>query len=713
MISTDTMLNTFDNRPAQLLQAAPRRVKTIYSVIASPQRLEILRILNIKGPLTYSTLKTLAGFKSKKESGKFAYHLRKLVRQLLIQLNRQERKYTVTNLGRLVLNLTRQIEEQSLVESGKLYVRTSHQTMEEFNANKILQSLVKEAGMPVELAQKITSETESRLYKFQTQYLTAPLIREMVNALLIEHSLEEYRHKLTRLGMPIYDVTQLLNKAGEDGGNVESLVHMTGGAVFSEYLLLEQLPRDVADAHLAGDIHISNAGIWGLMPDTVFVDLLSVRASGFNPRGRLAYAPMLPTPENAEKALGIISNLSLWMDREVSVEVTFRNFLQYLAPYCRSRTKRELEAMILRFLESVTGGMSTPLRGTVTIELNPFKHDEVGRELMEKTLDATLGTYRDFVEATPRPEVRLLLAKPNRVEETKTLKQAAGILFNGGRIAFFSPDQRRSFGGVNAGILSQEYQADNISVLHNLSLNLPRLAYDSNQDETYFRAKLAMLIAVAAEALGTRRRMIERVLKKSLLPTLALGSEAVTPVMMPLIMNFVGLEEALTSLIREPSTGSRAALAEKVVQTASLVADEKSGKNERLGVAMIEEDGAGRLASLDAEKYGKANVQQPLKSGYSQSPAMAAADLDDPARVEYVNKLSSGLNGGVSVTLDGESEDIRSIYNLIVNGSPKLPYFKVDRKIVVCRNCGAKLPPRAQRCARCKSVATMQYSTAG
>src|ERR1019366_4138554 len=216
------------------LQAAPRRVKTIYSVIASPQRLEILKILNVKGPLTYSALETLAGFKAKKESGKFAYHLRKLVRQLLIQLNRQERKYTVTNLGRLVLNLTRQIEEQSLIESGKLYVRTTRQAMEEFNADKILQSLVKEAGMPVELAQKITSESESRLYKFQTQYLTAPLIREMVNSLL----LEQYGHKLARLGLPVFDVTQLLTKAGGDEGDAESLLRLTGKSVFAEYLLL-------------------------------------------------------------------------------------------------------------------------------------------------------------------------------------------------------------------------------------------------------------------------------------------------------------------------------------------------------------------------------------------------------------------------------------------------------------------------------------------
>jgi len=694
------------------LQAAPRRVKTIYSVIASPQRLEILRILNIKGPLTYSALKTLAGFKSKKESGKFAYHLRKLVKQLLIQLNRQERKYTVTNLGRLVLNLTRQIEEQSLVESGKLYVRTSHQTMEEFNANKILQSLVKEAGMPVELAQKITSETESRLYKFQTQYLTAPLIREIVNALLVEHSMEEYRHKLTRLGMPIYDVTQLLGKAGDDGGNVEQLIHQTGKQVFSEYLLLEQLPRDVADAHLSGDMHITNAGSWGLTPDTVFVDLLSIRGAGMNPRGRIVNASMIPSPENAERALNIVTNMSAMLTREVSDEVTFRNFLQYLGPYCKSRGKRDLELLLLRFLETV----SSPIAGTqspeISIELNPFKHDEVGRDVLDKTLDAMLGAYRSFVEETPRPDVRLLLAKPNRVDDTKTLKDAASIIFNGGRIAFFSSDQKRSFLGLNANVLSQESQADNISVLHGLSLNLPRLAYDSNQDETYFRAKLALLIGVAADALSTRRRLIERTLKRGLLPSLAAGSDAVTSDTMPLIMNLVGLDETLASLIRDPTIASRFDLADKIVGTATQVADDKSTKIDRLGVAMLDLDGAARLAALDAEKYGKANLQALGRGAYTQAPRLVLADLENPEKMDYISKLAIGLHGGLSVTLDGSSEEVRGIYNTILNATPKLSYFKVDRSISVCKNCGAKLPQNATRCKRCKSVATTQYSTA-
>ena len=694
------------------MQVAPRRVKTIYSVIASPQRLEILRILNIKGPLTYSALKTLAGFKSKKESGKFAYHLRKLVKQLLIQLNRQERKYTVTNLGRLVLNLTRQIEEQSLVESGKLYVRTSHQTMEEFNANKILQSLVKEAGMPVELAQKITSETESRLYKFQTQYLTAPLIREIVNALLVEHSLEEYRHKLTRLGMPIYDVTQLLNRAGDDGQNVENLVHQTGKQVFSEYLLLEQLPRDVADAHLSGDIHIIDAGSWGLTPDTVFVDLLSVRSAGINPRGRILNASMIPSPENAERALNIVLNMSSILCREVTEEITFRNLLQYLGPFCKSKSKRELESLFLRFYESISSPVAGAEKPAISVELNPYRHDDAGRDVMDKTLDAALSAYRDFVEETPRPDVRLLLAKPGRIDETQTLKEAAGIIFNGGRIAFFSSDQRRSFLGLNAGILPSELQADNVSILHNLSLNLPRLAYDSNQDETYFRAKLALLIGVAADALTTRRRLIERTLKRGLLPALGSGSDAVTTETMPLVMNLVGMDETLASLIREPTPGGRFALSEKIVETASQVAMEKSTKNERLGAAMLELDGAARLASLDGEKYGKASLQPLQRNSYTQAPRLAMADLENQEKVAYVAKLSSALQGGLSVTLDGSSEDVRGIYNTILNAAPKIPYFKVDRTISVCRNCGAKLPQDSARCKRCKSVATVQYSTA-
>ena len=83
-------------KKGDVLHTASKRVRMIFSVMASPNRIDILRILNSKGPLTYSELKALAGFKSKKESGKFAYHLRKLLRQSLVALNKAERRYTIT-----------------------------------------------------------------------------------------------------------------------------------------------------------------------------------------------------------------------------------------------------------------------------------------------------------------------------------------------------------------------------------------------------------------------------------------------------------------------------------------------------------------------------------------------------------------------------------------------------------------------------------------
>jgi len=65
-----------------------------------------------------------------------------------------------------------------------MYVRTSHDSIEEFQSNKIIQSLVREGSMPLELAQKITEETENRIYKYQTTYLTGSLIRELENSIL-------------------------------------------------------------------------------------------------------------------------------------------------------------------------------------------------------------------------------------------------------------------------------------------------------------------------------------------------------------------------------------------------------------------------------------------------------------------------------------------------------------------------------------------------
>ncbi len=171
-------------------------------------------------------------------------------------------------------------------------------------------------------------------------------------------------------------------------------------------------------------------GSWGLTPDTIFVDLLSVRASGFNPKGRLPYAPIIPSPEGLESAMTIISNITSLIRREASVEIVYRNFLQYLAPFTRSKTKHEIVDAILRFLDQASSQLPSSQRPIISLELDPYVKDESGRELIEKVLDATLEAYRGLVDQVPRPEIRILLAKLKE-DDTRFLKDAASSHLRG------------------------------------------------------------------------------------------------------------------------------------------------------------------------------------------------------------------------------------------------------------------------------------------
>ena len=86
---------------------------------SSPYTFEILQILDSKGPLSYSELKTLADIKPEKSS-KFAYSLQKLIPQELVSRNRTKRHYVCTNVGRIILNITTKLlegQEKSDVKS--------------------------------------------------------------------------------------------------------------------------------------------------------------------------------------------------------------------------------------------------------------------------------------------------------------------------------------------------------------------------------------------------------------------------------------------------------------------------------------------------------------------------------------------------------------------------------------------------------------------
>jgi ribonucleoside-triphosphate reductase len=651
--------------------------------------------LNSKGPLTYSELKSLAGFKSKKESGKFAYHLRKLLRQSLVALNKSERRYTITNLGKLVLSLARQIEERSIIESGKMYVRTSHDSIEEFNSQKIIQSLVREGTLPLELAQKITEEVENRIYKYQTAYLTGSLIRELVNSVLLEHGHEEYRHKLARVGLPTFEVQEMITNSENVDNGVEGLLFKTGQIVFAEHLLTSILPKDIADAHLSGDLHITNLGLWSVLPDSIFINVKTLIEDGIDLKGKslgVCRIPSVKTLNNLSSALSMIIAL---IAKESSQEVVMDDLIPLLSKY--SKDLPELERKLVdSFTTSFTSIGYSKISTVVSFRL-PLGTDQ-------KIVKTVLSAYKTYAKLTPIPKIGLVIDyEKGRITDVSEI--LSEIITLGGKVMFAKHNTSQK------GTICPKNTTSTVLHLGSLSINLPRLAFESNKDETYFRARLALLMKPALDSMALRNKSISNLITLGVNPILAASTQYMQHSGISLVINLVGLQNAIYGILGFKNNKDGQEILYKVIETAVDIASKKS---KEIGINIIvtitESDGSERFTILDSEKYGKNSVQQITDNEtYSQGIVLDVDTLSNltakSAEIMECNKIDKILSGGLFIQIPiqkGTKTD--KIKKIIEKGASIVSSFKPIMQISTCGNCGFKDEELGDKCPACKST---------
>lgn len=685
-----------DPKRGGILQSTSKRVRMIFSVMASPNRIDILRILNSKGPLTYSELKSLAGFKSKKESGKFAYHLRKLLRQSLVALNKSERRYTITNLGKLVLSLARQIEERSIIESGKMYVRTSSGSIEEFNSHKIIQSIVREGSLPLELAQKITEEVENRIYKYQITYLTGALIREMVNSVLLEHGHEEYRNKLARLGLPVYDVQEMISNLDDVDNGAEGLLFNAGQKVFAEHLLTNALPKDVADSHLSGDLHISNPGVWSMIPDTIFVNIKELIEDGVDLGGKYLDVSRISASKQLDEITSSLSVVIALLSKEASQEIVLDGLVTLFTKHSKSVLELE-QKLTYAFATSSTTSKYNKNSTNVSIRL------QLGTDT--KIIAAIINAYKNYTKITPIPKIGLII-DADKGKITDVSLAVAEILSIGGKV-MFAKGQTSSYGITNG---STKTSGPLSIILQSVSINLPRLAFESNKDETYFRARLALLMKPALASMALRKKEISDLTRRGLNPILAKNTQYMQRSSVSLVVNLVGLKESVFNILGFQDNKEGRDIFNKVIETAVDVGAKKGKElGDTVAISMTETESSARFVTLDGEKYGKnSSLNSTDTDYYSQGIVVDASEvLNLTAKSEVIsecNKLSKVLNGGLLVTLqidkDAKVEDIKKV---IEKTSALIPSFKPVRPTAICGECGFKDEPFDDKCPKCKS----------
>jgi len=119
-----------------------------------------------------------------------------------------------------------------------------------WDRERIVKALVRETRLSYEEARKVSCAVEMEIVHSKISRLTAPLIRELTNAQLLQLNYEKERRLHSRLGLPIYDVEQRLVGGGTDSArSVES-------EILRQFATEKVLPLSVTDKHGALDLHV-------------------------------------------------------------------------------------------------------------------------------------------------------------------------------------------------------------------------------------------------------------------------------------------------------------------------------------------------------------------------------------------------------------------------------------------------------------------------
>lgn len=140
-----------------------------------------------------------------------------------------------------------------------------------FDVNKITDALILELGLNEKEAGDVTKVVTKRIHaslgEQEEPTVDTALIRAFVNVVLYEKGYNKKLVSNTDIIIPSYDITQLIENANQENGNMEhnpeSINFTIAERVIKEYTmkhLITMLTPDVANAHLQGNIHIHDAG---------------------------------------------------------------------------------------------------------------------------------------------------------------------------------------------------------------------------------------------------------------------------------------------------------------------------------------------------------------------------------------------------------------------------------------------------------------------
>jgi anaerobic ribonucleoside-triphosphate reductase len=260
-----------------------------------------------------------------------------------------------------------------LVQNLRPMVRGTDGFIVPWDRNEIVEQLLTETKLAEEFyetraisrqeAEEVAFEVERKIFDLNLKFISGPLIRELVNNVLLAKSAQTpefalYRNLLTRVGAPVYDAYLMDQGQGfkaKENANLQpnpetSHKRKADWVSEEEYLLL--MPPKVADAHLSGDIHIHDLEYFGTRPFCQDWDLRYFLYYGLMPDGLGTRTSIAGPAKHPEVAILHTAKILASAQTNFAGGEGFYNFLVFLAPYMRGLSyKRVRQLMQMMFFE--------------------------------------------------------------------------------------------------------------------------------------------------------------------------------------------------------------------------------------------------------------------------------------------------------------------------------------------------------------------------
>ncbi|MBU0730914.1 MAG: anaerobic ribonucleoside-triphosphate reductase [Proteobacteria bacterium] len=429
-----------------------------------------------------------------------------------------------------------------------LFVRTSEEDITGWNRTRIVDALLRETFVDKGTAEKISIDVEATIMSGAVKTVTGPLIRELVNAKLLELGLEHARRMHTRLGVPLYDVDQLLVHPNKENANVphgpEATNLTLSEGIKKEYALLHVFSPEVADAHLNGDLHLHDLGFID-RPYCSGQSLEYIKKFGLN----LPHALSMAGPaKHPEVLLAHMVKFAAALQSHFAGAIGWDAVNLFFAPYLEDLTDRQVrqlaQMLIFEFSQQAVARGGQAIFSDINIYWEVPRHFEnvpaigpggkyTGKTYREYEAQAQrfawalFGVFKEGDAAGrpfffPKPLVHITekffkteghMDFLHHICEVASDKGNTYFVFDRGDTAKISECCRLSF-KLEASDFedAKEPWRMRYSALQNITINLPRLAYRAEGQETKLFSLLTEQIMLAVKGHEQKKKFIEKLL---------------------------------------------------------------------------------------------------------------------------------------------------------------------------------------------------------